>query len=189
MQKIIQTPGIRDKETASLKIPPHSIEAEIAVLGGVLLDNSVWEKIVERVSEEDFYRKDHRIIFHAIATLDSDGKPFDVVTVAEWLDSHKQLEDAGGLPYLAALAENTAGSGNITAYADIASGHDFHSPRSIIMPTSLAPRIAPFLFRVIFTQGTLNSLRITLAISDINFSTSKNWLASTKEIMRLETVL
>jgi len=119
MQKIIQTSGIRDKETASLKIPPHSIEAEIAVLGGVLLDNSVWEKIVERVSEEDFYRKDHRIIFHAIATLDSDGKPFDVVTVAEWLDSHKQLEDAGGLPYLAALAENTAGSGNITAYADI----------------------------------------------------------------------
>ncbi|MBI4005893.1 MAG: replicative DNA helicase [Gammaproteobacteria bacterium] len=119
MQEISQSPGFRDKETASLKIPPHSIEAEIAVLGGVLLDNSVWEKVIERVREEDFYRKDHRIIYRAIAALDSDAKPFDVVTVAEWLDSHKQLEDAGGLPYLAALAENTAGAGNIAAYADI----------------------------------------------------------------------
>jgi replicative DNA helicase len=122
MQDISQTSGQagpRDKETASLKIPPHSIEAEIAVLGGILTDNSVWEKVVERVFEEDFYRKDHRIIFHAINALDSEGKPFDVVTVAEWLDSHQQLEEAGGLAYIAALAENTAGASNITAYADI----------------------------------------------------------------------
>lgn len=123
MQDISQTSdqasGPRDKETASLKIPPHSIEAEIAVLGGVLTDNSVWEKIIERVFEDDFYRKDHRIIFKAITALDADGKPFDVVTVAEWLDSHQQLDHAGGLSYLAALAENTAGASNITAYADI----------------------------------------------------------------------
>jgi replicative DNA helicase len=123
MQDTSQTAGQtsvpRDKETASLKIPPHSIEAELAVLGGVLTDNSVWEKIVERVFEEDFYRKDHRTIFNAINALDAEGKPFDVVTVAEWLDSHQQLDNAGGLSYLAALAENTAGPSNITAYADI----------------------------------------------------------------------
>jgi len=119
MQDIVQTPGSRDKETASLKIPPHSIEAEMAVLGGILLDHSVWEKIAGHVHAEDFYRKDHRIIFEAITSLDGEGKPCDVVTVAEWLDSHQQLEDAGGLSYLAALAENTTGAGNITAYADI----------------------------------------------------------------------
>lgn len=119
MQDSAQTPSATDAETTSLKIPPHSIEAEQAVLGGVLIDNSVWEKVLERVFEDDFYRKDHRIIYHAIAALDNAGEPFDVVTVAEWLDNHQQLEDASGLSYLAALAENTAGASNITAYADI----------------------------------------------------------------------
>ena len=109
----------KDKETASLKIPPHSIEAELSVLGGLLTDNSTWERVAERVFEDDFYRRDHRTIFNAITELDNEGKPFDVVTVAEWLDSHKQLEAAGGLSYLAALADNSAGTGNITAYADI----------------------------------------------------------------------
>ena len=119
MQENAQTTVTGDKETAALKIPPHSVEAEIAVLGGVLTDNSVWENVIERLSPEDFYRKDHRIIFQAIMTLDSEGHPFDVVTVAEWLDSHQQLDDAGGLSYLAALAESTAGASNIRAYADI----------------------------------------------------------------------
>lgn len=119
MQENAQTSVAGDKETAALKIPPHSVEAEIAVLGGVLTDNSVWENVIDRLSAEDFYRKDHRIIFNAILTLDNEGHPFDVVTVAEWLDNHKQLEDAGGLSYLAALAESTAGASNIRAYADI----------------------------------------------------------------------
>ena len=119
MPETVQTAGSRDNETASLKLPPHSIEAEIHVLGGVLTDNSVWERIVERVNEGDFYRKDHQIIFKAITALDAEGKPYDVVTVAEWLDNHQLLESAGGLPYLAALAENTAGASNINAYADI----------------------------------------------------------------------
>ncbi|NIP49673.1 MAG: replicative DNA helicase [Gammaproteobacteria bacterium] len=119
MQDIIETAGSRDKETASLKIPPHSIEAEIAVLGGVLTDNSVWERVIDRVLEDDFYRKDHRIIFNAIYKLDSHGHPIDVVTVAEWLDNHKLLEDAGGLNYLAALADSASGSSNINTYADI----------------------------------------------------------------------
>lgn len=120
MQDTLPSTGAaKDKETASLKIPPHSIEAELSVLGGLLTDNSTWEKVAERVFEDDFYRRDHRIIFHAITALDNDGKPFDVVTVAEWLDSHQQLEAAGGLSYLAALADNSAGASNITAYADI----------------------------------------------------------------------
>lgn len=120
MQDSVPSAGAaKDRETASLKIPPHSIEAEIAVLGGLLTDNDIWEKVAEKVFEEDFYRRDHRTIFHAITVLDNEGKPFDVVTVAEWLDCHQQLEAAGGLSYLAALADNTAGASNITAYADI----------------------------------------------------------------------
>lgn len=119
MQESAHTPESVDKETASLKIPPHSIEAEQAVLGGLLINNEVWEHVSERVAEDDFYRKDHRVIFKAIATLDDDGQPYDVVTVAEWLDSHQQLDDAGGLSYLAALAERTPGVSNVKAYADI----------------------------------------------------------------------
>ena len=120
MQDTVPSAGAaKDKETASLKIPPHSIEAELAVLGGLLIDNSAWDRVAGRVFEEDFYRRDHRIIFQSISTLDNEGKPFDVVTIAEWLDSHQQLEAAGGLSYLAALADNSAGAGNITAYADI----------------------------------------------------------------------
>ena len=83
------------------------------------MDNSAWDKVAERISEEDFYRKDHRLIFRAISALDGEGKPYDVVTVSEWLDNHNQLEDAGGLQFLATLAENTAGASNITAYANI----------------------------------------------------------------------
>ncbi|MFQ5660937.1 MAG: replicative DNA helicase [Gammaproteobacteria bacterium] len=108
-----------DSETSALKIPPHSIEAEQAVLGGLFLDKDSWLRLVERVHPEDFYREDHRIIFNAIASLESEGKPYDIVTVAEWLESHKQLEPAGGLAYLAALAENTPSASNIGAYADI----------------------------------------------------------------------
>jgi len=119
MQDTAHTTETVDKETASLKIPPHSIEAEQAVLGGVLLNNDVWEHVTERVSEDDFYRRDHRVIFRAMTTLDDDGQPYDVVTIAEWLENHQQLDDAGGLTYLAALAEKTPGVSNIKAYADI----------------------------------------------------------------------
>ena len=119
MQESVHIPDTRDKETASLKMPPHSIEAEISVLGGLLTDNNAWDKVAELISAEDFYRKDHRLIFQAISTLGDEGKPFDVVTVSEWLDNHKQLEDAGGLSFLATIAENTAGASNITAYANI----------------------------------------------------------------------
>ena len=108
-----------DRETEVLKIPPHNIEAEQAVLGGLFLDPEAFFKVMERLRAEDFYRRDHQIIFNAISRLDADGKPFDVVTTAEWLEDHQQLDEAGGLAYLAALAENTPSASNIVAYADI----------------------------------------------------------------------
>ena len=108
-----------DPETRALKIPPHSIEAEQSVLGGLFLDKDSLIKVVERVRADDFYRQDHRIIYKAIIDLDNDGKPFDLVTVAEWLESHQQLDEVGGLSYLAALAENTPSASNVGVYADI----------------------------------------------------------------------
>ena len=119
MAKTLPKTQPKDPETAALKIPPHSIEAEQAVLGGLLLDNSAWEKIADRIVSADFYRKNHRLIFAAIATLDNNGQPFDLVTVAEWLESRQELDDAGGLTYLAALVDNTPGSSHVKAYADI----------------------------------------------------------------------
>lgn len=108
-----------DAEVDSLKIPPHSIEAEQAVLGGVLINSDVWQQVAGNVTEDDFYRKDHRVIFRAILDLDDQGQAYDVVTVAEWLDSHQQLDAAGGLTYIAMLAERTPGVSNVKAYSDI----------------------------------------------------------------------
>ncbi len=119
MQEPVQTPFSHDAETAALKIPPHSIEAEQAVLGGAFLDKEAWDKVVERVREEDFYRKDHRTIFRAISQLSDEGEPYDIVTVAEWLENHQLLDEAGGMRKLAELAENTPSASNISAYADI----------------------------------------------------------------------
>jgi replicative DNA helicase len=110
---------IIDVATEALKVPPHSIEAEQAVLGGLTLDNDAWIQVNERIKSEDFYRRDHGAIYTAIEMLANDNKPFDVVTLAEWLDSHEQLEDVGGMGYLAQLAENTPSAANISAYADI----------------------------------------------------------------------
>src|SRR5579885_1497770 len=93
--------------TGALKIPPHSIEAEQAVLGGLMLDNEAWAAVAERVGEADFYRHDHRLIFRAIGALAEAAKPCDVVTVAEWLEHAGELDKAGGLPFIAALAEQT----------------------------------------------------------------------------------
>lgn len=119
MQEPLHTSLSSDAETTALKIPPHSIEAEQAVLGGIFLDKDAWDKIAELVHEEDFYRKDHRIIFRAISQLSNDGDPTDIVTVAEWLENHQLLDEAGGMRNLAALAENTPSASNINAYGDI----------------------------------------------------------------------
>jgi replicative DNA helicase len=105
--------------TDNLRVPPHSVEAEQAVIGGLLLDNRAWEQIADRVAEGDFYRNDHRIIFNAIRNLEEKSQPFDAVTLSEWMDKHGELEDAGGLAYLGRLAKETPTAANIVAYADI----------------------------------------------------------------------
>jgi len=103
----------------NLRVPPHSVEAEQAVIGGLLLDNRAWEQIADRISEADFYRNDHRIIFSAIRSLEEKSEPFDAVTLSEWMQAHGQLEDAGGLAYLGRLAKETPTAANIVAYSDI----------------------------------------------------------------------
>ncbi len=106
-------------DTEALKVPPHSIPAEQAVLGGLMLDNEAWDQVADRVSEEDFYRRDHRLIFRAIRELAEADKPFDTLTLSEWLDNAGQLADAGGMAYLGEMAHNTPSAANIAAYADI----------------------------------------------------------------------
>ena len=108
-----------DLQTAALKVPPHSIEAEQAVLGGVMLDNMAWERVSELLSESDFYRHDHRMIFKALVRLASRNQPFDVVTLAEDLDKEGLIDQVGGLAYLGQLAKNTPSVANISAYAQI----------------------------------------------------------------------
>jgi replicative DNA helicase len=103
----------------SLKIPPHSIEAEQSVLGGLMLENSAWDQIADRIIEADFYRYDHRLIFRSIADLAEENKPLDVITLSEWLKQRGELNDAGGLAYLGTLAKDTPSAANIRAYADI----------------------------------------------------------------------
>jgi len=102
-----------------LKVPPHSIEAEQSLLGGLMLDHQSWDKIADVITEPDFYRKDHRLIFAAIASLAEDANPCDVVTVSECLDNRGELDSAGGLEYLASLANETPGAANARSYAKI----------------------------------------------------------------------
>jgi replicative DNA helicase len=108
-----------DPDLSALKLPPHSVEAEQSVLGGLLLENHAWERVADLINEQDFYRADHRHIWQQIVRLIDENKPADVVTVAEALESHNRLDDVGGLAYLAALAQNTPSAANIRRYAEI----------------------------------------------------------------------
>ncbi|AZG14228.1 MULTISPECIES: replicative DNA helicase [Cupriavidus] len=108
-----------DPQLDSLKVPPHSIEAEQSVLGGLLLDNAAWDRIADFLSEADFYRFDHRMIFQSIARLISATKPADVITVFEMLQVAGKAEEVGGLAYLNSLAQNTPSAANIRRYAEI----------------------------------------------------------------------
>ena len=99
--------------------PPHSVEAEQAVLGGLLIDPTAWDNVADAVRQEDFYRPDHQLIFEAIGALAGNGKPCDVVTVSEQLERSGKLESAGGLAYLSSVARDTPTAANVRAYADI----------------------------------------------------------------------
>ncbi|MEJ2106245.1 MAG: replicative DNA helicase [Acidiferrobacteraceae bacterium] len=105
--------------SAESRLPPQSVEAEQSVIGGLLLDNSRWDQIADTLTAEDFYRKEHRLIFSAIAALANDSSPADVVTVSEFLEKQHQLNDVGGLAYLSSLANNTPSAANIVAYGNI----------------------------------------------------------------------
>ncbi len=105
--------------TEALRIPPHSVEAEQAVLGGLLLDNSTWDAVADRLTATDFYRRDHQNIFQAIADLSARSQPSDAVTLAEYLAAQGLDDETGGLAYLAGLARDTPTAANIRAYADI----------------------------------------------------------------------
>lgn len=108
-----------DPVIESLRVPPHSVEAEQSVLGGLLLDNQAWDRIADVISEADFYRFDHRLIFQHITRLIGEAKAADVVTVFESLRNSAKADDAGGLPYINALAQNTPSAANIRRYAEI----------------------------------------------------------------------
>ena len=110
---------IQDSQVDLIKLPPHSVEAEQSVLGGLLLENSAWDRVADLIGESDFYRADHRVIYRAIAKLIEHGRPADVITVGEALESTKDLPSVGGLAYLSALAANTPSAANIRRYAEI----------------------------------------------------------------------
>ena len=109
----------QDHQIESLKVPPHSVEAEQSVLGGLLLDNAAWDRIADFLSQGDFYRYDHRIIYEHIGRLIASTRPADVVTVYEALTTSGKADDVGGLAYLNALAQNTPSAANIRRYAEI----------------------------------------------------------------------
>jgi replicative DNA helicase len=104
---------------ADVRVPPHSIESEQAVLGGLLLDTTAWDQVADMVRSKDFYRPDHALIFEAIATLAGEGKPCDVITISEQLQKIGELEKAGGLAYLGTLAHDTPTAANVRAYAEL----------------------------------------------------------------------
>ena len=98
--------------TELLRTPPHSVEAEQAVIGGLLLDTAAWDQVGDSVSADDFYRPDHKLIFEAISDLVTETKALDVVTVSEQLDRKGKLADAGGLAYLSTLVRDTPTAAN-----------------------------------------------------------------------------
>ncbi len=108
-----------DPQIESLRVPPHSLEAEQSVLGGLLLDNSAWDRIADLTGADDFYRFDHRLIYAAIAKLIERSRPADVVTVHEQLQNEGKAAECGGLQYLNALAQETPSAANIRRYAEI----------------------------------------------------------------------
>ncbi|MFS2224111.1 replicative DNA helicase [Pantoea sp. B65] len=109
----------RDRQMEGLKLPPHSLEAEQSVLGGLMLDNERWDNVAERVVAQDFFSRPHRLIFGEMQRLLEMGKPIDLITLSESLEQKGELDMVGGFAYLAELSKNTPSAANIGAYADI----------------------------------------------------------------------
>ena len=109
----------QDRQIAQLRVPPHSIEGESSVLGGLLLDNAAWDRVGDVLMDVDFYRYEHRLIYAAIGALVNAGKPADVITVFEHMQSQGRAEEIGGLAYLNSLAQYVPSASNIRRYAEI----------------------------------------------------------------------
>ena len=108
-----------DAQLDQIKLPPHSVEAEQSVLGGLLLEATALDKITDLMTADDFYRQEHRLIFRQIVRLSEQAKPVDVITVAEALEIAGELDKVGGLPYLGGLAQNVPSAANIRRYGEI----------------------------------------------------------------------
>ena len=130
----------RDEEVARLRVPPHSIEAEQSVLGGLLLDNSAWDRAGDLLTDSDFYRYEHKVIYAAIGALVNATKPADVITVFEQMQSLGKAEDCGGLVYLNALAQSVPSASNMRGYAEIVRRHAVR--RALIAITDEAATMA-----------------------------------------------
>ena len=118
-QAQVVTSIIKDSQVEATRVPPQSIEAEQAVLGGLLLDNAAWDRVADLLGEQDFYRSDHRLIFQHIGQLIEHAKPADALTVAESLERSGRLAEIGGQAYLGSLSLNTPSAANIRRYAEI----------------------------------------------------------------------
>ncbi len=113
------TPLAKDAQLEAARTPPHSVEAEQSVLGGLLLDNSAWDRIADVIGVDDFYRADHRAIFQHISQLIEHNRPADALTVADSLERSGKLAEVGGQAYIGSLALNTPSAANIRRYAEI----------------------------------------------------------------------
>ncbi len=183
-----QSPA-RTMVPGTVKVPPHSVEAEQSVLGGVMLESRAWDQIIDKLREDDFYRHEHRLIFRTIGRLADQSKPIDVLTVSEALRDMHELEQVGGEVYLFELANNTPSAANIVAYADIV------RERSVLRKLiSAASGIAESAFN---SQGRSivelldNAERSVFAISDQGSSNGgpiniKEYLAKTMD--RIDTL-
>jgi replicative DNA helicase len=119
MSEIVTRVAELSQRVEDLKVPPHSLEAEQSVIGGLMLDNRAWDDIADIINEQDFYRHDHALILRSINALSEDDQPYDVLTVSEWLGARGELDSIGGLAYLSILANDTPTAVNIKAYANI----------------------------------------------------------------------
>jgi replicative DNA helicase len=121
MSAIFDAPDVpsHDDEVARLRVPPHSVEAEQSVLGGLMLDNLAWDRAGDLLTESDFYRHEHKLIYAAVGALVAQSKPADVITVFEQLQSLGKAQDCGGLTYLNALAQSVTSAANMRRYAEI----------------------------------------------------------------------
>src|SRR3954464_1250458 len=109
----------RDRQVAQLRVPPHSVEAESSVLGGLLLDNGAWDRVADLLTDSDFYRYEHKLIYASVGALVNGSRPADVITVHEHLQSIGKADEVGGLVYLNALAQYVPSASNIRRYAEI----------------------------------------------------------------------